>query len=181
MTARSFAGLAICLGIVAAGCAVPRPMPAPPPAPQPAPIPPLPEVPVQTVVTTLRTSDSTGPRITLNSANADLRELLPLLAEAAGVNLILGPEVRGRISVRFQNVRAIDALTAVIEQAGLIVGPAGPELPWGRPVFYDLPVNINVASAAAIKARFDVTQPLADWIVNGRTFCYPGKCPGAKY
>lgn len=156
-------------------CAVPRQQPpAPTPAPAPAPfiVTDLPTVPVQTIVSdsALGPSRDKGGRITLTSTNADLRDLLPLLASAAGVNLVMGPEVRGHVSVRFQNVRAIDALNAVIEQSGLVVGEAGPEAPWPRPVFYDLPVNVNFASAPTMRARFDITQKLADWIVKGRTF-----------
>ena len=159
---------------VAAACAAPKTEPAPAPAPVPAPIvvADLPPVPVQTLVTDSaanRLRDNGG-RITLTSTNASLRDLLPLLASAAGVNLVMGPEVTGRVSVRFQNVRAIDALNAVIDQAGLVVGDPAAELPWPRPVFYDLPVNVNLASAATIRARFSVTQRLADWLVQGRTF-----------
>ena len=163
-------------GLLAAACAVPRPSPAPAPRPVPAEAPiivaDLPPVPVQTLVgdsTSNRLRDN-GRRITLTSTNANLRELLPLLASAAGVNLVMGPAVIGRVSVHFQNVRAIDALNAVIEQAGLVVGNPAAEQPWARPVFYDLPVNVNFASAPTIRARFDVTQRLADWLVMGRTF-----------
>lgn len=157
----------------AAACAQPivRP-PAPAPIPAPIVIADLPPIPVQSLVgdsSRAPTADKGG-RITLTSTNADLRDLLPLLASAAQVNLVMGPEVRGRVSVRFQNVRAIDALNAVIEQAGLVVGNPAVEAPWARPVFYDLPVNVNMASAATLRARFDITQKLADWIVKGRTF-----------
>lgn len=165
--------------LIAYSAAACSPMRAPQPAPRPTPVPAplviaeLPPIPVQTLA-----GDSTRPRIrpersqriTLNSTNADLRDLLPLLANAAGVNLVMGPEVRGRVSVRFQDVNAIDALNAVIEQAGLVVGNPNAETPWARPVFYDLPVNINLASAPTIRARFDVTQRLSEWVVKGRTF-----------
>ena len=159
--------------LVAMACAQPRPRPAPAPTPQPVILPELPAVPVQTIIADSSASgaaDSRGARITLTSANADLRDLLPLLASAAGVNLVMGPEVQGRVSVKFQNVRAIDALNAVIEQAGLVVGNAGPDLPWMKPVFYDLPVNVNFASASTIRARFELTQALSDWIVKARQF-----------
>jgi hypothetical protein len=160
--------------LLAAACAVPQPSPAPGPSPVPPPVivADLPPIPVQTLATdssSNRVRDNGG-RITLTSTNANLRDLLPLLASAAGVNLVMGPEVTGRVSVRFQNVRAIDALNAVIQQAGLVVGNPAAELPWARPVFYDLPVNVNLASAATIRARFNVTQKLADWLVMGRTF-----------
>lgn len=162
--------------ILAAACAVPPPPPAPAPAPVPVSAPiviaDLPPAPVQTLVadsSSTRLRDNGG-RVTLTSTNANLRELLPLLASAAGVNLVMGPEVTGRVSVRFQNVRAIDALNAVIEQAGLVVGNPAAELPWPAPVYYDLPVNVNLASSATIRARFNVTQKLADWLVQGRSF-----------
>lgn len=165
--------------LIACSAVACSPMRAPQPAPRPAPIPAplviadLPPIPVQTLAgdsTLLRMRLDRSQRITLNSTNADLRDLLPLLANAAGVNLVMGPEVRGRVSVRFQDVNAIDALNAVIEQAGLVVGNPNAEAPWGKPVFYDLPVNINMASAPTIRARFDVTQRLSEWVVRGRTF-----------
>lgn len=167
--------LLLAVGVLAVhACA--RPV-APPPAPPPAPriIPELPPLPIQTVVSLSDTSEAARlpggeGRITLTSSNADLRDLLPLLASAAGVNLVMGPEVRGRVSVRFQNARAVDALYAVIQQAGLIIGPPGPELPWSKSVFYDLPVNINNASAATIQARFGISAALADWTVRSAKF-----------
>ncbi|MDQ6718271.1 MAG: hypothetical protein M3Z17_07980 [Gemmatimonadota bacterium] len=160
---------------LAAACAPPpRRPPAPAPVTIPAPllVADLPSIPVQSLVNdsgAVAKRDKGG-RITLTSSNADLRDLLPLLASAAGVNLVMGPEVRGNVSVRFQNVRAIDALNAVIEQSGLVVGNPALEAPWPRPVYYDLPVNINLASAATMRARFNITQSLAEWIVKGRTF-----------
>jgi hypothetical protein len=158
------------LGIVALGCAQPRQLP-PAPAPAPVVIAELPPLPVEAIATdSLPVPVPIGGRITLTSINADLRDLLPLLASAAGVNLVMGPEVRGRVSVRFQNVAAIDALKAVIQQAGLVVGEPGPEAPWSKPAFYDLPVNVNHASAATIRARFELTPRLAEWIVASRTF-----------
>jgi hypothetical protein len=160
----------ILLGAVVLGCAQPRRQP-PAPVPAPVVIAELPPIPVETIAAdSLPAPAPVGGRITLTSINADLRDLLPLLASAAGVNLVMGPEVRGRVSVRFQNVLAIDALKAVIAQAGLVVGEPGPEAPWSKPAFYDLPVNINHASAATIRARFELTPQLANWIVASRTF-----------
>lgn len=167
------AGLKSALVGCLAACAPPvtQSRPAPLPVPAPIVVAELPQIPVQIASDSSRLpAADRGGRITLTSTNADLRDLLPLLASAAGVDLVMGSEVKGRVSVRLQNVRAIDALNAVIEQAGLVVGNPAAELPWPRPVFYDLPVNINMASAATIRARFDVTQKLADWIVKGRTF-----------
>ncbi len=130
----------------------------------------LPALPIEAVSVKSRPAGSdSSSRITLNSSNADLRQLLPLLANAAGVNLVMGPDVSGRVTVHFQNVAAIDALRAVIEQAGLTVGDPALTAPWEKPVFYDLPVNVNQASAATIRARFDVSKEMADWVVTART------------
>lgn len=109
-------------------------------------------------------------KITMSAANADVRELLPALASAAGVSLIMTPDVRGRVSVNLRDVSALDALRAVIDEAGLTVGTSEIPVPYPPVVFYNLPVNINAASAATIKARYNVSDTVANWIVKGRTW-----------
>ncbi len=107
-------------------------------------------------------------RISLTAKNADVRELLPALASAAGISIVLGPDVSGRVSVNLRNVLAIDALQAVIDEAGLSVGTPIIEVPFGPVVFYQLPVNVNTASAATIKVRFGVSDEVAAWVVAAR-------------
>lgn len=107
-------------------------------------------------------------RITLTATNANVRELLPVLAGAAGISLVMGSDVRGRVSVNLRDVPAMDALRAVIEEAELTVGMNGIPIPFGPVVFYELPVNINTASAVTIKERFDVSTVVAEWIVRAR-------------
>lgn len=107
-------------------------------------------------------------RITMTATNADVREILPALASAAGVSLIMTPDVRGRVSVNLRDVSAVDALRAVIEEAGLTVGTSEIPVPYSSVVFYNLPVNINTASVATIKARYGVSDTVANWIVKGR-------------
>lgn len=109
-------------------------------------------------------------RITMTATNADVRELLPALAAAAGVSLVMTSDVRGRVSVNLRDVPAIDALRAVIEEAGLTTGTSELIQPYPPVVFYNLPVNINSASAATIKARYNVSDSVANWIVRGRTW-----------
>lgn len=107
------------------------------------------------------------PRVTLNAADADVRVLIPALAQIAGVSVVMDSTVRGTVAVRFENVPAIDALRTVIEFAGLgIEGP--PESPWPASLFHHYPVNINAADAGVIRARFNVSRKLADWIVSSR-------------
>lgn len=107
--------------------------------------------------------------VTLTATNVSVRELLPLLADAAGVNLVLAPEVDGRITVRFQDVPAGEALDAVMQHAGLST-PAPPlTVPWiPAVVFFELPVNVNGADALTLQRRFGITQRSAEWIVSSR-------------
>ena len=107
-------------------------------------------------------------RISLTATNADVRELIPVLAQAAGISLVMTPDVRGRVNVYLRDVTALDALRAVIKQAGLTIGEDEIPQPFPPAVFYNLPVNINTASASVIKARFAVSDSIARWIVRAR-------------
>jgi len=109
-----------------------------------------------------------GPPVSLTTADADIRRLIPLLAEAAGVSVVLAPEVAGRVSLHLEGVRALAALHAVLDAAGLMVRTGPPAPPWGPAVFVLPPVNIERADAATIHARFDVSPLLARWIVANR-------------
>ncbi|HUR92377.1 MAG TPA: hypothetical protein VMY38_06865 [Gemmatimonadaceae bacterium] len=112
------------------------------------------------------------PRVTLHASQADVRVLIPALAQIAGVSVVMDSTVRGTVAVRFENVPAIEALHTVIEFAGMgIEGP--PEAPWAPAVFHHYPVNINVADAEVIRARFNVSRKLAEWIVTSRTIDIP--------
>jgi type II secretory pathway component GspD/PulD (secretin) len=108
-----------------------------------------------------------GERVTLAATDTELRALLTVLAEGAGVNLVVGPEVQGRVTVRLEDVPARDALEEVIRATGLmIVEPL--RAPWGPTVFYVVPVNVNEADAALIQARFGVSPELARFLVRAR-------------
>lgn len=107
-------------------------------------------------------------RISITAHNQDVRTLLLWLAEQAGTSLVISPDVNARVTVSFRDVPVADALRAVMAEAGLsvLVGPM--QAPWTPVVFYQLPVNVNVASAEAIAARFGVSLELARFIVNSR-------------
>ena len=108
-----------------------------------------------------------GPRVNLTATGADLRALLAALADAAGVSLVVAPEVQGRVTVHFEDVPADEALRTLIREAGLMV--ASPlAAPWGPVVFYVAPVNVNEADAETIRARFGVSEELARFIVRAR-------------
>ncbi len=132
-------------------------------------LPPLPveEVSIITTPPGPGASPSAQPRVTLNASRADVRVLIPALAEIAGVSVVMDSSVRGTVAVRFENEMAIDALRAVIDAAGLAI-ETGMEKPWSESVFYQPPVNVNTAPAGVISARFSVSGKLAEWIVRSR-------------
>lgn len=108
-------------------------------------------------------------RISLTANNADARTLLIWLAQQAGVSLLVAPDVSSRVSVTFTNVPAVEAMRAIIAQAGLSVLTSGAYAPWPPVVFFEMPVNINDASAETIATRFGVSADMARWIVESRT------------
>lgn len=165
--------------VLAAGCAGP-PSPA---VPEPVPPPPsllaeeisgLDEAPPPRVLPRERRPERPSPlageggeRITITAQDADVRALLTLLAEVAGVDLVLGAEVQGRVSIVFEDVPARVALLAVVREAGLEVREPL-VAPWGPVVFYTVPVNVNRASAETIARRFHVSEEIASWLVEAR-------------
>ncbi len=147
--------------------------PPPPEAPAPATSDRLPTLrveqraPADTAVALELRAPRDGPRVTLTAADADVRQLVPMLAEAAGVNVALGPDVRGRVSVSYQDVPAAEALRATLEAAGLaLLAPL--RAPSAQTVFYNVPVNIDMAGVALIQAAFGVSPELARFIVAAR-------------
>ena len=132
-------------------------------------LPPLPVEEVSIVTTPPPAGAHPGaqPLVTLNASRADVRVLIPALAQIAGVSVVMDSTVRGTVAVRFENVPAIEALHSVIDAAGMAI-EAKPEKPWPESVFYLPPVNVNTAPAGVISARFGVSGKLADWIVKSR-------------
>ena len=112
---------------------------------------------------------STAKLVSLTATNAEARTLLLWLAQQAGVSLVIAPDVTARVSVSFTNVPAGEAMRAIMAEAGLSVLTSGLESPWPPVVFFQIPVNINQASAEVIVARFGVSLEMARWIVENRT------------
>src|SRR6185503_15450394 len=106
--------------------------------------------------------------VSLTANNAEVRALLLWLAQQAGVNLVIAPDVTARVSVSFTDVPAGDAIRAIIAEAGLSVLTPGLMSPWPPVVFYERPVNINDVSAESIVARFGVSMEMARWLVESR-------------
>lgn len=181
MTIRPFVVL-IAAASAAAAC-----RPSAPPATQPTAVAvvvdttPLPTIPVyeiaaggsQATLTPLRARDplagvTSTKRITVTAANQDVRTLLLWLAEQANTSLVISPDVNARVTVSFRDVPVVDAMRAIMLEAGLsvLVGPM--RAPWPPVVFYQLPVNVDTASAEAIAARFGVSLEMARFMVESR-------------
>lgn len=164
--------LVAALALMSAGC-VPRLKPLPPVG---AELPPLPveQVRITTIPPAPGAPPTAQPRVTINASRADVRVLLPALAQIAGVSLILDSTVQGTVGVHFENVPAGEALIAVIDAAGLII-EGEPEKPWRASEFYQAPVNVNTAGAGVISARFGVSPKLAEFIVRSRLPAIPDR------
>jgi type II secretory pathway component GspD/PulD (secretin) len=107
------------------------------------------------------------PTVTLTAVGTEIRSLLVVLAEAAGVDLVVDPAVEGRVTVHFQDVPAREALERVIRETGhMVARPLA--VPFPPTVYYVVPVNVNEADAATIRARFDVSAELARFILRSR-------------
>lgn len=108
-----------------------------------------------------------GRRVTLNAVDADARALIVALAREAGISVVVSDDVRRRVSVSLTNAEPEEVLRAIIAQAGLsVVEPRSSGLP--PVVYYQLPMNVDHASADAIAVRFGVSPELARWIVENR-------------
>jgi type II secretory pathway component GspD/PulD (secretin) len=114
------------------------------------------------------TAVSSAKLITVNAVDADARNLLISIAQEAGINMVVSPDVRSRITVRFLNIPAMEAVEAIILQAGLQV--AAPAISGAAPavVFYQLPINVNDASRETIEARYGVSSEMAKFVVESR-------------
>jgi type IV pilus assembly protein PilQ len=61
----------------------------------------------------------TGERLTLNFQDIDVRPLLQLLADTSGQNIVVSDSVKGRVTLRLQNVPWDQALDIVLRTKGL--------------------------------------------------------------
>ncbi len=61
----------------------------------------------------------TGERLTLNFQDIEVRPLLQLLADTSGQNIVVSDTVRGRVTLRLQNVPWDQALDIVLKTKGL--------------------------------------------------------------
>jgi type IV pilus assembly protein PilQ len=72
-----------------------------------------------TAVTAEKDKVFTGERLTLNFQDIDVRPLLQLLADTSGQNIVVSDSVKGRVTLRLQNVPWDQALDIVLRTKGL--------------------------------------------------------------
>ncbi|MCA8925254.1 MAG: hypothetical protein KDD82_25815 [Planctomycetes bacterium] len=58
------------------------------------------------------------PKVTLTFTDANIRTVLQLIAQYAGKNIIIAPEITGKITVDLHEVHWLDALEAIVETSG---------------------------------------------------------------
>src|SRR5262249_372728 len=107
------------------------PPPAPPPAPGPAPAPPptrpslpppppsAPPAPSAPPMPSSQAPGSSGKLISLDFKDADITNLLRILAAESGRNIVAGDDVKGKVSVSLHNVTWEQALDTILETRGL--------------------------------------------------------------
>ena len=111
--------------------------------------------------------ENLGQRISVRAIDADARALLVGIAHEAGINMVVSSDVNRRVSLTLNDVPAIQAIQEIAVAANLTIAtPENRVLP--SVVYYQLPVNVNAASAETIAKRFGVSEELARFIVESR-------------
>ncbi|HUS57397.1 MAG TPA: secretin N-terminal domain-containing protein [Planctomycetota bacterium] len=64
-------------------------------------------------------------RITLEAADADLVDLVRLIGAQAGLNMIIDPDISGKVSVSFKNVTVDDAMQSILRSNGFMAQKQG--------------------------------------------------------
>ena len=116
---------------------------------------------------------SREPRVDIDthSRDEDVRPLLEFVARAGGYRLVFPTNLDRRVRVSLTNVPVSVALTTLLQAADLTLESTTPgtQPPPTRPVvFYELPMNVDSLSAAAIVKRFGVNPAVAEMIVTSR-------------
>ena len=61
----------------------------------------------------------TGRKISLDFVDADIRNILTLIAEVSGLNIVVGDDVRGRVTIRLLEVPWDQALEVILQSQSL--------------------------------------------------------------
>ncbi len=104
---------------VAAQAEAPQPAPAPAAVQKPAPAPAPPAREEKVIAVVKEKPKYTGELITLDFQNADILNVLRLIAEVSGLNIITDDNVKGKVSMRMVNVPWDQALDVILKSKGL--------------------------------------------------------------
>jgi hypothetical protein len=125
------------------------------------------EPPTQRPVITADRRVAPRPRVTITADNADAREVFLAIGRTAGVNVVVSPDVRTRVTANLVDVPADQAIQAIADVLGLsILLPPAPGL--ATIVFHQAAVNVNSASAKEIADRFGVSAEMARLLVESQ-------------
>jgi len=108
-------------------------------------------------------------RVNLDVVGGDLRNVVRLLAEVGGVNLVIDDEVSGRVTVRLRGVRWDQALHAILKSKGCAAAFEGTDDPRTTAI---LRVARRETFAAERSAQLDERErclrgaPLRTWTVR---------------
>jgi type IV pilus assembly protein PilQ len=97
----------------------PAPAPAPGPPSLPPPPPSAPPAPGAPPLPSSKAPGSSGKLISLDFKDADITNLLRILAAESGRNIVAGDDVKGKVSVSLHNVTWEQALDTILETRGL--------------------------------------------------------------
>ena len=89
----------------------------------------------------------TGRRISLDFQDADISNVLRLIADVSGLNIVLGEEVKGKITLKLQNVPWDQALDIILKSKGL------GQLREGNIIRVDTNANISKLQDEEAKAK----------------------------
>ena len=105
----------------------PQPQSEPQPQPQPQPVSPVVSSP-ETIISDLQRAATaptgtkkhySGRKVTLEFVDADIRKIFQLIAEVSNLNILLGDDVSGTITIKLVNVPWDQALDMILETKGL--------------------------------------------------------------
>jgi type IV pilus assembly protein PilQ len=66
-----------------------------------------------------------GHKISLDFVDADIKNILELIAEVSGLNIVVGDNVRGRVTIRLLEVPWDQALEVILQSQSLAMGRVG--------------------------------------------------------
>ena len=119
--------------------------------------------------TSTSTISKGSPFINLTVYDADIRDVLRLLAEKAGINIIYGDEVEGKVTIDLKNVPFDTALKAILDLRGYvahkvdknIIRVTTPDILAGeraKAITYTRVFTLKYALASDVKAQLDTIR-----------------------